>query len=308
MSTDTLPAFDTDRTAWGGAGNFTAPVHLLTLHTTEGDGFDEALRTLHANHDEPTVLTEMRASHGRKKLQLVSASKAAKALRNAAGGVETNRDGTLQIEIVGFAAHPEGATADDYRWLGAEVVGPMCKATGIPLIAPIAFHPYPPVGARLGSEPWRTCPNGGVRGIVGHQHWVENVHGDPGDYSSKLFEGGTKSAMDLILEGAGAAGHPAVKAWAPPPYPLPRNQFILPHSTHPAVGILKVAMAGTKYGKHLDLDPLNYYDDVLKTAVEHLQADAERNAGLPVRPDGIVGPQTWLWLSNILLVNHALSH
>ncbi len=201
-----LDGFEQDRTGWGGSGAYTSPVDLLTLHTTEGNGIEGARSTLNQHGSQPHVLVEARAAKGRRKIQMVDLDRAAKALRNQAGGIQTNKNGTLQIELVGFAAHPENLTEDDWLWFGREVVGPMCRAKGIPLQAPLGFHPYPPPGHQLGREPWRVVGDDGdtIQGIVGHQNWRENVHGDPGDLSAPLYRSGTTSAIDLILEGADA--------------------------------------------------------------------------------------------------------
>lgn len=203
-----LDGFEIDGHGWNGSGPFTSPVDLLTLHTTEGDGIEGARSTLNGKGAQPHALVEARAAVGRRRIQMVDLDRAAKALRNQPGGIQTNRNGTLQIELVGFAAHPERLTEDDWLWFGREVVGPMCRAKGIPLVAPLRFHPYPPPGQQLGREPWRLAP-GDLKGIVGHQHWQENAHGDPGDLSTPIYRNGTASPMDLILGGAGAtAPHP----------------------------------------------------------------------------------------------------
>lgn len=208
-----LDGFEHDRAGWSGAGAHAGTVDLLTLHTTEGPPGSAAgaIATLHANRSESHVVVEHRAAArgGRRRVQLVALDRAAKSLRNLAGGGETNRGGTLQIELVGYASTPANATADDWLWLGEYVVGPMCRAAGIPIVAPLKFHPYPPPGYRLGAEPWRTLDaTDNVRGIVGHQHWRENVHGDPGDLSAKLYRNGTASPIELIIQGATGAANP----------------------------------------------------------------------------------------------------
>lgn len=206
MATE-LDGFEYDRTGWAGAGAHAVPVRTVTLHTTEGDGLEGARSTLNKKRAQPHVLTEGRARKGRRRVQMVATDRAAKALKNLPGGTETNRGGTLQVEVVGFAADPAGYTEGDWLWIGEAVVGPLLDEYAIPPVAPYTFHVYPPDRERppqyLGSEPWRIHDDGDtVRGVIGHQHWIENVHGDPGDLSAKLYRNGTASAIDLIIEGA----------------------------------------------------------------------------------------------------------
>lgn len=199
-----LDGFEHDETGWNGSGAHLFPVRTITLHTTEGDDVEGARRWLNHIGAQPTVLAEGRARKGRRRVQMVSTARAAKALKNLPGGTQTNKGGTLQVELNGFAANPASYTEGDWLWIGEAVVGPLCDEYAIPPTAPFVFYSYPPPnGWRLGREPYRVLDDGDdVRGVVGHQHWTENAHGDPGDLSAKLYRNGTASALDLILEGA----------------------------------------------------------------------------------------------------------
>lgn len=104
------------------------------------------------------------------------------AMRNQAGGVQTNNDGCIQIEIVLKAAEGPDLPQEALDVLASWIKW-VCKETGIPLFFVDDFHFYPPEdGWRLGKEPWRLRGQfwNNFRGILGHQHADENVHGDPG--------------------------------------------------------------------------------------------------------------------------------
>lgn len=118
------------------------------------------------------------------------ATMSSRALRNPPGGVETNRAGVFQVELIGTcdpAAHrrfpgrlylPEAPA-----WYLTELARLAAWGHihwGVPLIAP-RFLAYPASaglhnGVRLSGPAWD-----GVRGHLGHQHVPENTHGDPGD-------------------------------------------------------------------------------------------------------------------------------
>jgi hypothetical protein len=109
--------------------------------------------------------------------QHVDTSEGARALRNAPGGVETNRDSAVQIELVGFAHLPKNPKALENlarlcRWIEA--------VHGIPRVWPSGF----PLPAKNGKDPgghnrdpktWDT-----QSGHYGHSHVPENTHWDPG--------------------------------------------------------------------------------------------------------------------------------
>jgi hypothetical protein len=110
-----------------------------------------------------------------------------RALRNLPGGVETGKDGAIQIELVGTCdpkaakAHPDwmfwpeaprwalDGVREFMRWIEGQ--------HGIPRSAPTLWLPYPEsygnTRARMTSAQWSA-----FRGWCAHQHVPENVHGD----------------------------------------------------------------------------------------------------------------------------------
>ena len=105
--------------------------------------------------------------------QHIPANRAGRALKNPAGGVETNRWNVFQIEVCGhantIAFHP--VMADVAQWL--------YEARGCPLTEDVDWLAYSAsYGAtrvRLSGAAWES-----YSGHLGHMHAPENDHGDPG--------------------------------------------------------------------------------------------------------------------------------
>ncbi len=152
----------------------------LLLHSTEGTNIEGAFGAYRKNNSWPTFTVDCRK---RRVVRHLPDTVAARSLRNKAGGVETNRDGTIliQIELMGFAGSPESiGSREDLVWLGTEVVGPLCRRNAIPIVTSVRWAPYPAsygVNAtqRLSPAAWDA-----YSGVLGHQHAPENDHGDPG--------------------------------------------------------------------------------------------------------------------------------
>lgn len=146
------------------------------LHSTESDGFTPRRDSYfgHTSYPHFTVF-------GTTVYQHIPVSRAARALKNLAGGVQTNTDTVIQVEVVARAAQPQWhellvqTVARLMRWVEA--------STGVKPRTFDFFHDYPPEdGHRLGREPWRMSQSQWDRfdGWCGHQHAPENAHGDPG--------------------------------------------------------------------------------------------------------------------------------
>ena len=189
------------------AGAYTSTLDKGTLHTTEGGSIAGAVAAFRQHDSWPHKTCDYRK--GRREVSRhLPLNRAARALRNTGAAGETNRDGTLQYEIVGDAAHIlEQYDEADWIAFGHDVIGPDFRECGIPLECHVTMPTYPPPnGERLGQESTRLtrAQITKVVGLVGHCSWPENVHGDPGPLTAKHYRGGTVSAIDLILEGAGA--------------------------------------------------------------------------------------------------------
>lgn len=164
------------------------------LHTTEGSTLAGALATYRRTEDYPHFTLDSVTIE-----QHVPINVAATALKNTNGGVETNKQGAIQIEIVGFAASapllPEPLLLNLRQlmiWIEQQ--------TGIKPVAP-AFKAYPGSygadnGIRMNSAQWRS-----FNGWAGHEHCPENLHGDPGLINIEfLLKRGANALQDFDLE------------------------------------------------------------------------------------------------------------
>lgn len=150
------------------------------LHTTEGATYTGARQAYIANKSAPhfTVTFEGGIFRARQHIPL---NKAAKALRNLSGGVETNRVRCIQIEIVGYAAN-SGAFPGPYldqlgylmRWIEANTT---IKREAPTFYGQDADFTLATANARqrFSNDQWLH-----FNGWCGHQHVPENTHWDPG--------------------------------------------------------------------------------------------------------------------------------
>ena len=156
------------------------------LHTTESSGWP-GYRDWTV-HPHATIMPI--PGKGIRGKQHVPFSRASFALRNEAGGVQTNTDYAFQFELIGTSE--KGGPG--YYWPGADdavlldlyrkVIHPLSQARGIPETA-ARFQGYPEsYGARSGTNDVRMSGAtwDDYAGWCGHQHVPENVHGDPGAF------------------------------------------------------------------------------------------------------------------------------
>lgn len=142
------------------------------IHTTEGSSATGAIGAYKKNNSWPHFTIDILSTV----YQHIGINKAARSLQNAAGGVETNRGGAIQIEVVGYANNTNWpvtqveAIQKLMRWIEAQ--------TGIQQVGP-NFGNSSQYGLRnpfefTGSQ-WKA-----FNGWCGHQHVPENSHWDPG--------------------------------------------------------------------------------------------------------------------------------
>jgi hypothetical protein len=182
-----------------GSSLFTGGPKRLVLHTTEGWSIESALSAYRAKTIAPQFTVDFVA---RRWLQHVDTDRAASAMANLSGGVQTNRDGAVQMEIVGFAAYTQDISDMDLRWLG-QILRLICEREGIDLNNHPAF-----VGTEAGTIATTTAPQRmsytaweNFNGVCGHQHVPENHHWDPGRFPyDRMLELSTTSEdpMDYL--------------------------------------------------------------------------------------------------------------
>lgn len=156
----------------GSSGPHVGGPFKIVHHTTEGSSAEGALQAFLRNRSDPHFTVDS----GRI-LQHIDTSEGARALRNDPGGVQTNRDSAVQIELVGFAHLPKDVRALTQlarlcRWIEATHNVPKVWPAGLP-------HPakngHDPGGHNRDAATWD-----GQSGHYGHCHVPENSHWDPG--------------------------------------------------------------------------------------------------------------------------------
>ena len=150
---------------------YTGGSFRIVHHTTEGSSAQGAFDAFRIHKSDPHFTVD-----SGKIYQHVDTDFSARSLRNAAGGVQTNRYRAIQIELVGFAGSrkkPAGMQnlARLCRWLEAEHDIPAVWPAGPPK-PPSAGHD--PGGHRRDAHVWET-----EAGHYGHSHVPENTHWDP---------------------------------------------------------------------------------------------------------------------------------
>ena len=176
----------------GSSGSYLGGPFKIVHHTTEGSTAAGAMAAYRANRSDPHFTVDATTIY-----QHIDTNKAARSLRNDRGGVQTNRDSAIQIEMVAFAGRPK-----DRQTL--ENVARLCRwiedTYGIPKVWPNGF----PRPARNGRDPGRHNRNrrnwDDESGHYGHCHVPENTHWDPAYTQSDLsiIMGGVPQTLESI--------------------------------------------------------------------------------------------------------------
>ncbi len=156
----------------GSSGNFLGGPAKIVHHTTEGSTAQGAFDAFKKHRSDPHFTVDATTIY-----QHIDTAEAARALKNPAGGVETNRDGAIQIEIVGFAHRAKTrATLENVRKLCRWIE----KTHSVPKVWPNG-HPKPAVNGRDPGGHNRNAKTWDTKGgHYGHSNVPENDHWDPG--------------------------------------------------------------------------------------------------------------------------------
>lgn len=188
-------------------GTTTRSPRMVLLHTTEGVGWPSYNGGAYAPHATIKPIP----GKGIEVREHISFNQSAKALANKAGGVETNRAGVLQFELMGTSDESFHERHGWYYWPRAdgavmkalaEYLKPIMSKYGIPVRCSVTFKDYNrgripssyglSNGVRMSFSQWNA-----YKGICGHQHCPENDHGDPGNFKINTllkYLGGASSA------------------------------------------------------------------------------------------------------------------
>lgn len=156
----------------GSPGRFTGGPLKVVWHKTQGGSLAGARGAYRANRSDPHFTVH---EHGI--AQHIDTDYAARALRNASGGVQTNFDGPIQVEVVGWSGTTmPNATAANVRRLRAWLRDERGVPEGWPMGRPpqTAQDGY---GLNTGHRDSNTWDS--VGGHYGHSQVPENTHWDP---------------------------------------------------------------------------------------------------------------------------------
>jgi N-acetylmuramoyl-L-alanine amidase len=153
------------------SGSYTGGPFKIVHHTTEGATAAGAFDAYRENRSDPHFTVDATTIY-----QHLDTGMAARALRNRSGGVQTNRESAIQIEVVGFAHRPKVKptlknVARLCRWIEKTHQIPKIWPNGPPKTA---NNGHDPGGHNRNSANWD-----GKGGHYGHCHVPENTHWDP---------------------------------------------------------------------------------------------------------------------------------
>ncbi|MFF0649379.1 peptidoglycan-binding protein [Streptomyces tendae] len=229
-------------------------VNVVVLHTTEGRN----LPSYDGGASAPnfTLVPDFKAKR-LKAYQHFDFDRSSRALVNLRGGVETNTCNVSQVELVGTCdpttheqwkkagyAYIYWPEAPEWALQGvADLLAWAHQSHGVPLSGPKAWKAYPASygsgnGVRMSFAQWNS-----FKGVCGHQHVSENLHGDPGALDF---------ARILELAKQGGATQPAHPTYEP----FPGASFFMKGSK-PALG--KSSPVFTAMGKRLVAEGCGLY-------------------------------------------------
>jgi hypothetical protein len=280
-------------------GDLMDPDKVL-LHTTEGTTLVDYSKGAEA----PNITA--RPNFAKKRLdwfQHYAFDRSARALVNKAGGVETNTEDVVQVELIGTCdpAHrktwgklqagvhyifwpeaPDWALDDLADFLAWQNV-----KNGVPLTTPKDWLPYPSSygnsRVRMTFAEWRTA-----KGVLGHMHPPENVHGDPGNIAIAALLSSAKIKA-AALKGGSTGGGTSTPAPKPSP-PFPGAQYFGPGKSNAHITTLGKQLVKKGYGKFYTSGPGPKWSDADRKNVRAFQL---AHASLAGDADGIPGPKTW---------------
>ncbi len=152
------------------SGPFLGGPYKGVLHTTEGSSASGAIGAFKTNNSWPHFLVDYSGNVW----QFIDTIRGARALRNLAGGVQTNLDSAVQIEVVGFVSKPNEHPVAQIEALKA-LMRWIETTTGVKPLGPgRAFATaYGQNYLRFTNQEWDNFPN-----WCGHCHVPENLHYD----------------------------------------------------------------------------------------------------------------------------------
>lgn len=165
----------------GHGGNLVGAPYRVVLHTVEGMTFNPSTKLYYGHRNPPHFTLDYLEAGGTAQMwQHYPTTVAARALENRPGGVQTNRQNAIQIEIVWTAA-----TINDLPGVMWDALAGWLKwcrdVHGVAMYCP-EFGGEEQYGLgnvyEFSFDEWAQFD-----GVCGHQHVPENAHWDPGAIS-----------------------------------------------------------------------------------------------------------------------------
>ena len=275
-------------------------VNVVVLHTTEGrtlPGYEGG-----ATAPNLTAVPDL-AAKKLKWYQHFDIETSSRALVNLRGGVETNTLNVCQVELVGTCdpktqkkwmgagqAHIYWPEAPDWALEGvARFLSWMHEQHGVPLSGPKEWPAYPESygsgGQRFTAAEWT-----GFKGICGHMHVAENVHGDPGAIDFARLLKHAKADLDVDDDdtpgGTGSTTTPAK-----PKIPaFPGRKYFTAGASNAHVLALGKQLVKRGFGDHYKVGPSRTWGEADRLNVRDFQKSRKELRG---DADGMPGPLTW---------------
>lgn len=182
----------------GYSGSYTSGPFKIVHHTTQGSTAESAFGAYEENRSAPHFTVDETTIY-----QHFDTAKYSRSLANPDGGVQTNRESAIQIEVVGYAEAPkDGRTltlvARLCRWIEENHDVDRVWPSGLPKMAD--ENGNDPGGHNRDVENWTT-----VSGHYGHSQVPENTHWDPAYSPAEVaLLMSSDEERDLISPGAAA--------------------------------------------------------------------------------------------------------
>lgn len=170
-------------TAWKDGGSMVGGPKRAIWHTTENDPHKTTAYTIaqYLNRVGYQVHIVWNPVTG-EIVQMIGSDRAGRGLRNESGGVQTNREGAVcvQVEVVAHAKEP----FTKYEMKGREAIISYLRSLGVPDVWPGGPPPASPGTKHVSNATWNS-----KGGHYGHSQTPENNHSDPGAIDIKKLLG-----------------------------------------------------------------------------------------------------------------------
>lgn len=248
-----------------------------------------------------------------------------RALVNSPGGVETNTNNNVQVEIVGTCDEKHRKTwtiggktyraGVDYIYMGdlpdwliddlADYCVWLYKEHKVPLTSGLVFKAYPGSYGKNNGVRLTGAEANKFKGHLGHQHWPENDHGDPGAFPMANILKRAKEKLGEQEEAPHAPAQPTKKpgdkgtlgSW-------PGNPPIRYGNTHSKIKTMQLRLrqaVGATQAKKLNPNgATGYYGNETKALVKYALRNHREtwNEGAKSH-DGLVGKVSWGVINNL---------